>query len=419
MPWGSRCHRRSPPRLPGSARRGTVARTLAGDPQSLDIDALVSEALEKSGLDAFGDESFRAPLTVLLSSLEHEAALNAVGRATQHARIVDSLVTRLMVEDAIRRHPQILEEDLGAPVVVVGLMRTGTTRLHRLLGSGPAFQVARWWEVRFPAPFPGSEWRRDDPRIAAAHAEVKATLEAVPVLASIHPWDAEGADEEIMLLEHAFTSWMPESAASVPGYAKWLDEQDLTPSYRYLADLLRFLQWQKRESGRPADARWVLKSPFHLAYVDALFDVFPGARVIQTHRDPLETIPSGASMYRALHELNADHVDPAVVGDKVRRRFAGALSRCMQVREGHEASRFIDVDYRDANRDALGQARRIYDWLGIPMTEEAERAMEQWLLANAREKRAAHEYSLEEFGFTREGLERDFVAYRERHVLNR
>ena len=137
------------------------------DPLSLDADALVEEAREKSGLRDFGDESFREPLGVPLDSLANEANLNDIGRGTQHARIVDSLPPRLMTEDQIRRHPEILEEDLGEAIVIVGLARTGTTRLHRLLGSGPAFQVARWWEVRYPAPFPGSDWRRDDPRIAA------------------------------------------------------------------------------------------------------------------------------------------------------------------------------------------------------------------------------------------------------------
>ena len=387
------------------------------DPLSLDVDTLVEEAREKAGLRDFGDESFREPLGVLLDSLENEANLNDVGRGTQHARIVDSLSMRLMTEDYIRRHPEIQDEDLGEAVVIVGLARTGTTRLHRLLGSGPAFQVAQWWEVRFPAPFPRSDWRRDDPRIAAAHAEVKATLEAVPALATMHPWDPEGADEEVMLLEHTFLSWMPESGAHVPSYQHWLDEQDLTDAYRYLARLLRFVQWQKKESGR-GGGRWILKSPFHLAYIDPLFEVFAGARVIQTHRDPLETIPSAASMYRSLHVLNTDAVDPHVVGEAVRSRYRGALERCMRSRERYAPERFIDVDYRAVGRDAIGEARRIYEWLGLELTDDAERAMRQWTQDNTREKRAAHEYTLEEFGFTRDGLASEFAEYRERHILD-
>ena len=371
-----------------------------------------------AGLDDFGDEAFRAPRRVLLASLRDEANLNEVGRATQHARLVDSLVTRLLAADQIRRHPEILDEDLGAPVVIVGLARTGTTLLHRLLGSGPAFQVARWWECRYPAPFPGSDWRNQDPRIPAARAEVEAILESVPVLASVHPWDAEGADEEIMLLEHSFLSWVPESGANLPSYRAWLTAQDLTPGYRFLERMLKLLQWQKRESGRRG-GRWLLKSPCHLAYVDVLFSVFPGARVIQTHRDPLETIPSAASMYRSLWELSADAVDPLLAGAQVRERFAWALGRCLRARERSDAERFLDVAYVDVQRDPLAEALRIYAWLDVPLTPDAERAMREWLSDNARDKRAPHAYTLEEFGYTEAGLAADFAEYRDRHILSR
>ena len=220
-----------------------------------------------------------------------------------------------------------------------------------------------------------------------------------------------------MLLEHTFLSWVPESSADVPSYQEWLDRQDLTDAYRYLARFLRFIQWQKKEAGR-GGGRWILKSPFHLAYIDPLFEVFPGARVVQTHRDPLETIPSAASMYRSLQALNTDRVDPQRVGDAVRLRYRGALERCMRSRARHEPERFIDVDYRAVGRDAIGEARRIYAWLGLELTDEAERAMLAWNRDNARERRAPHAYSLEEFGFTREGLASDFSEYRSQHVFD-
>jgi hypothetical protein len=382
---------------------------------SLDEEEILAEARAKAGLEELGDESFREPLRRLLRSLEEEASLSPTGRASQHASLVESLVNRLLTEDQIRRHPEILDERIEAPLVIVGLARTGTTLLHRLLGSGGDFQVARWWEVRYPAPFPGSDWRREDPRIAAAHEEVRLTLEMVPVLASVHPWDPEGADEEIMLLEHSFLSWVPESAANLPSYRAWLDQQDLVPAYRYLERLLRFLQWQKKESGRDG-GRWVLKAPFHLAYIDTLFEVFPGARVIQTHRDPLQTIPSAASMYRSLWELNSEAVDPVEVGRQVRERFVWALGRCLRSRERFGEDRFLDVDYRAVQEDPLLQVRRIYDWIGVDLSPEAEARMGSWLVENSRDKRAAHRYALEDFGYTEEGLRRDFAEYRSRHL---
>lgn len=385
---------------------------------SLDEASIVAAAREKAGLEDFGDEGFHEPLRRLLRSLDEEARLSPVGRAAQRARLVESLVTRLMTEDYIRRHSGILAEVIEPPLVIVGLARTGTTMLHRLLGSGGDFQVARWWEVRYPAPFPGSDWRRDDPRIPAAREEVRIALEMVPVLASIHPWDPEGADEEILLLEHSFLSHVPESAANVPSYRAWLDAQDLTPAYRYLERQLRFLQWQKKESGR-GGGRWVLKAPFHLGYIDTLFAVFPGARVIQTHRDPLQTIPSAASMYRSLWELNSETVDPREVGRQVRERYAWALGRCMRSRERLPADRFLDVDYRDVQGDPLAQVRRIYGWIGGQLCAGAEARMCTWLTDNARDTRAPHRYTLEEFGYTEEALRRQFAEYRARMLAEK
>jgi hypothetical protein len=377
--------------------------------------SILAEARQKAGFDDFGDESFREPLRVLLDSLEREAELSEIGRATQRGRLVDSLVTRLVTESYIQRHPEILEREIDQPVVIVGLARTGTTMLHRLLGSGPDFEAARWWEVRYPAPFPGSDWRRDDPRIPAAHEEVRMTLEAVPVLATVHPWDPEGADEEIMLLEHSFMSHVPESGANLPSYRAWLDRQDLVPAYRYLRRLLQFVDWQKHEAGRRR-GRWLLKAPFHLGYIDALLDVFPGARVLQTHRDPLETIPSAASMYRALWELNTDHVDAHEVGRQVCERYSWALERCMRSRERLPEGTFLDVAYRDVQADPLAQAGRVYEWLGMEESAEAVRAMEAWLADNRRDQRPPHRYTLEEFGYTPEGLAAEFSEYRKRHI---
>ena len=193
------------------------------------------------------------------------------------------------------------------------------------------------------------------------------------------------------------------SANNVPG------------SYRYLERLLKFLQWQKRESGRPL-GRWLLKSPFHLGYVDALFTVFPGAQIIQTHRDPLETIPSSASMYRSLWELNTDQVDPVRVGALVRDRLSWGLTRCMRSRDRLPPERFFDADYRDTLRDPLAQAERIYAWLGMPLSGDAERAMRRWVQEHGRDKRPPHRYALAEFGYTEESLAADFAEYRLRHL---
>src|SRR6185369_8588469 len=153
-------------------------------------------------------------------------------------------------------------EKIRAPIVIVGLPRTGTTLLHRTIASDARMHAARWWECRHPAPL-GDDTPSDDPRVARAEAEVRAMLEAVPALASMHPLEARAPDEEILLLEHSFYSTTPEGTANVASYGAWLARQDQRPAYRYLRRLLQLIQWQKRRAGIRAE-RWVLKTPHHL-----------------------------------------------------------------------------------------------------------------------------------------------------------
>ncbi len=385
----------------------------------LDPESVLAEARELGGLDDLGDASFLEPMRRLLHALDTEAGLHALGRATQRARVVNILVNRARIEDDYRRQPGIEEERIQAPVVVVGLPRTGTTMLQRVLAEDPEVDAVRWYECRNPAPFPGWDWRTRDPRIADAEEEVRATLEAVPELAAIHPFDPTGPDEEIMLLEHSFYSRTAESYADVPGFRTWLAAQDQAPGYAYLTRVLRHIQWQHRRLGR-ARERWVLKAPHHLGNMELLFEQFPDARVIQTHRDPMQSIPSIASMVYYLWRLGSDHADPVSAGQQWSENWARDLRACMAFRDGSGlGDRFLDVRYLDTVRDPVGVARRINDWLGRELPPLAEDKMRAWIEDNAREKRAVHDYTLQQFGLTEAGIERDFREYRERFVLDR
>jgi hypothetical protein len=380
--------------------------------------AVLAEATRRSGgLADFGDPAFREPLRRLLHSLETESALHEIGRITWFERVVGVLVNRLRTEDWIARHPEILEQRIEEPVVIVGLPRTGTTMLHRMIASDPSVLSLRWYESRNPAPFPGSEGAARDPRIEDAEREVAMMLETVPELMAVHPMDALAPDEEILLIEHAFVSWNPEAFCRVPGYAAWLETQDVTPGYRHLDRVLRFLTWQKRRRGETG-RRWVLKAPFHLAFLDTLFAVFPDARVVLTHRDPVETVPSLASFAYVLYRLNSDRVDPLEIGAHWGRKLAWATQRALRARAGRE-DRFLDVDYEALVGDPIACARRIYAFANMPLTESAVAGMREWAVENARDRRPVHRYTLAEFGMTEEQLARDFAEYRERHLQTR
>ena len=379
-----------------------------------DATSLLEEAERRAGVSDFGDPAFFDPMQRLLTALEREAELNQAGRLGQLERIVGLLVNRLRTEESLRRHPEILEQRITAPIVIVGLARTGTTMLHRMIASDPRFHALLWYESRQPAPHPAANASAPDPRIADAEREVEAMLGASPELVAAHPMDARAPDEEIMLVEHAFLSTNPEAFCRIPSFAAWREVQDLTPGYDYLVRLLRFLQWQKRQRGE-AGERWILKTPFHLGHMDALFRAFPDARIVWPHREPAQCIPSLASLIHSLRILASDRVDPIDAGREWSDKMRRAIALCMDVREAHE-DRFLDLRYQDLVADPLAQAVRIYAFAGLSLGEDVAARMRRWAALNAREKRPVHRYTLERFGFDEPGLRRDFARYRERFL---
>ncbi|RJG09111.1 sulfotransferase [Pseudomonas cavernicola] len=381
-----------------------------------DVDSLLAQASARAGgLSDFGPGNYREALQVMFDSLRDEAGLSAQGRALLHEKLLGQLANRLVIEDYCRRYPEIEQQPLDDPLVIVGLPRTGTTLLQRTLAVDPQFHSAAWWETRYPAPLPGESL--DDPaqRTARACAEVASMLEYLPQILAIHPLDALQADEEFMLMEHSFMSAL-DSYANVPSYTAWLDRQDQTPVYDYLKKMLQFLQWQQRRRGRPAGRRWLLKSPQHLHTLELLFKTFPRAQVILTHREPGKTIPSIASFVHTLWQMYSDSPDPRLVGAQWSTRMARAIRHSMEVRDGQPAECFLDVRFEDTLADPLAVIERIYRFAGLPLGDDVRAAMADWLAQNGREKRAAHGYSLAQFGLSERQLEDDYADYRARHL---
>jgi len=378
---------------------------------------IIAAARAVDGLSDFGDESYREPLEKLLWSLEHEAQLNVIGGPVLRQRVIDILATRLRVQEYLKRYPEILDEEIVAPLVIVGLPRTGTTMLHRTIAADPRMVAPLWYEVRYPCPT--LDWdftARGDKRIADAKAEMKAMVDANPDLLAIHPMDAMGPDEDIMLLEQSFYSFNTQAYANIPTFDAWVESRDHTPGYEYFKLLLKFLQWQKKRSGQGGQ-RWALKAPHHLHYMDLIFKVFPDARVVLSHRDPLETIPSLASLIAGMWVIYSDSADPKEVGRVWSRKFANGMRHTMSVRQKMDESQFLDLWFKDTVSQPLIEIQKIYNFLGMDLTEEAKVEMTQWQDFNRRELRPPHEYTLAQFGLSAAGLERQFSAYRKKFIL--
>jgi Sulfotransferase family len=379
---------------------------------------VLADACHAAGAHDFGDDVFRTPLQVLLSSLA-DAPLNEMGVALLRGGIVKSLVTRLRAVQWFDRCPEIAAETIERPIVVVGMMRSGTTLLQRLLASDPRCYCAFGWEVNDPAPPLDMNWDEPDPRIMAAEARDEQMRTYAPDLYAIHPMDAHQAEEEIMFFADAFLSHVPEASCRVLAYRSWLDGQDFTPAYVHLQRMLQLLQWQKKRRGQYR-SRWVLKTPAHLGYLETLFSVFPDAHVVHVHRDPLDTIPSGASLNTTLWKMHADDVDPAEVGRQWIERMAWANRRALAARERleRERVRFTDVWFRDAVADPLGQIERIYDATGLELHADARMAMTEWLASDAREPRPSHTYTARQFGLTDDQIREEFAGYIARYIAD-
>lgn len=381
-----------------------------------DEHALLERAREKTGMEDFGSEEFRSPLCVLLSSLA-DAPLNPIGTTVLRASILRSLTQRLRITDWIRRHPEIEAEAIERPLVVVGAMRSGTTLMQRLLAADPRHTCAYGWEIGEPAPRSETFATQTDPRIADGVARSDQMRAFAPDLWAIHPTDALAADEEIVFLADAFLSHVPEASCHVPVYRRWLDGQEFGPAYEHLHRTLRFLQWQKRQRGEVFE-RWVLKTPAHLGYLENLFAEFPDAHVIHMHRGPLETIPSGASLNATLWRLYSDSVDPVEVGRQWLERMAWTTRRALAQRAAmpDEDRRFTDVWYRDAVSGPLAAAAHVYRSIGIGLPDDARRAMEAWLAADAAETRPRHHYAAADFGLSDTAIGEAFAGYCARFV---
>ena len=377
----------------------------------LDVNALRDAARRKTGLSDFGDDGHAEALEVLVTSINAEARLTPAGRLIQKSRLTGALVQRLRIEDLLQRHPEIVDIDLGRIIVISGLQRTGTTLLQRLLISHPDVRGISGAEALVPVPDSQDSDRAERARTRQAVLAEKSISYLAPEFMAIHPISHDEPEEDVLLLDLNFMSQSPEATMHVPSYARWLEEQDHTPAYEYLRRVLQVLSCQR--PGRT----WVLKTPHHLEHLDVFLRVFEGATVVQTHRDPRIALASFCSMVAHGRGMFSDQVDPAEIGRHWCRKTHRMVERAMQVRAGSPASQFVDVSYYDLVADPISEVRRICEAAGVGFDETAEREAEQFMAANPQNRFGTHDYRLEDFGLTEQGIDGTFAAYREAYAI--
>jgi len=385
----------------------------------LEKDDLIRSARKITGLTDLGKDFWDEPLDRLLRSVNGEADLHPAGRFITKQRFTSLLSIRMRAEHYFKKHPEILEQELYPAWIIVGLQRTGTTKLERLLAVDPDHRVIPSWEVINPVPLdPGLYDQRGvypspkDKRIAVANTSVKALKLISPGFFAVHPIDVFQPEEDILLLDISFLSTTPEAMMHVPSYASWLEQTDQSPAYAYAVKLLKFLQWI-----RPAK-RWILKTPHHLEFPDLIGKHFGEVRFLWPHRNIYESIPSYLSMVTYNRMVFSDRVDREDVARHWVRKTGYMLGKAIDYRlkDGNEAQ-FTDIYYKDLVQDSIGVLSGIYREDGelSPGLIEKFRLHER---ENPYRKHGEHQYSLADFGLTEADIDRHTSRYQELFKLH-
>ena len=344
-------------------------------------DALQEEAMAATGLTDFGDASYREALGVVLRAYDDEARFHDAGRAAARGNLVQLLATRLRSQHRLVEHRARLATDIRRPVVVLGLVRTGSTMLHHLLGQDRGIQTLEYWLASRPQPRPPRDgWERHQD-FRDSVAEIEAMYAFDPALRAIHLMRADLAEECRHLLAQSFVDDSFEVNATVPSYVRWYEGGHHVAAYRRHRELLGLVA-----STGPA-ARWVLKYPVHMKHLGALLEVYPDACVVWTHRDPARVLASYVELivgFRAIYERDLDSA--AIAAEQLEVWAAGA-ERAIAVRARHDPAQFHDVMFDELVADPIGAVRRIYDRFGLVLTAEAEQAMRAWQATTVEGKR--------------------------------
>ena len=373
--------------------------------------AVLQAAMHETGLKDFGDEDFRERLRVWLQAVAADRSLRPAARFGIFTSCVRCLKNRLLLEDLLKQHPEILEVEIRQPLIIVGLPRSGTTHLVNLIAADCRLRSLPYWESLEPIPVPAEKPGpgEEDPRLVRRRQSYQQQDAMMPLLRAMHDMTPEHIHEEIELMGMDFGSYDIEWIAHVPSWRDYYLSLDLKPQYAYLKKVLQALQWLRGPS------RWVLKSPQHLEQIGALDAVFPDAILAFTHRDPVCVIQSAITMLAYGDRMRCQEINLPRLADYWSDRIERLLRACVRDRDSIPAARSIDVLFHEFMADNFKTVSAIYQLAGLPMTAEARTWLEDFLRDNPRGKHGQVRYDLQgDFGIAPDELRERFAFYFEK-----
>jgi hypothetical protein len=359
----------------------------------LDEASLLGSAIEATGLSDFGADDWREPFQVFIKALEEESQLNLMGRIRTRSEILQLLCARLQVEDEYKRHPEIADETISQPIIIIGQGRSGTSLMQNVLSHHPDNGYWQHWEGVFPCPPPEPETYATDPRIEKAHGLIDQWNRTMPTFPSMHEFGATIPFEDCLLIGMNFMalSWM-DIMGQVPSYDMYMMQHSVEPGLRYHERVLKLLQWKNPRR------HWVLKDPLHLDRLAPLLEVYPDACFIWTHRDPVRALASLVSIIGTLQWGRSDHpfsgisldymTDPELSAG----RFNAVIDQLQSgaVPEGQ----FSNVLFKDLVADTIGTVARVYEDFGWELSDDGRAAMQRYMDENPRDNRPPHTFGI-------------------------
>jgi hypothetical protein len=380
---------------------------------SLDPQQLMEQAAQETGLSDFGADGFRPGLEAYCHSAATEAQLNELGEMAVGAFVTENLRRRLKLIDYAKQHPQVREERIDAPIIVIGMFRAGTTLLSHLLDQDPQNRSLLNWEAADNVPPPTRETWRSGPRVEAVRAGLEMAVQMNPEMNLVHREEADGPTECITVMAQDWKSLMWETLANVPSYGEWLFTADHHSAYEHHKLALQTLQ-----SGG-VRGHWALKSPHHAIALEELSDVYPDATFVMLHRDPVVVAASSCSLIRVLSQKFTDVDQRAYIA----RRWGEVLAACIDRSEAFRTSRpnhrFVDVPYAQLVTDPIAAVRAIYAGAGRELTPEAAAGMNAYVEAHPKGKFGKHAYHLDELGLDGDAISERFSDYIKSHDVAR
>jgi hypothetical protein len=369
---------------------------------------LIETAKRRCGLDDFGEGDFFEALSRLLDSCQEEAQLNLIGKIALKTDVLETLCARLQMERDRQLYSDITRQEIRELLFIIGLPRSGTSLLHRLLSADPEHRCPLMWEVRSPSPPTRAHEKR---RIQSATQSCKFFNWLVPTFRYVHVVGAELPQECVSLMTPTFLSDQFDAMYYVPSYRAWFFRQDLRPAYEYHRRFLQHLQFRRGAH------RWILKAPTHMFAMPSLLSVYPDALFVQTHRTPVDSMASVSSLVTILRSAFSDAVDSLTVSREAIHYWSETMRKFLRERDRLANNRICDIQYDEIRREPIRAVRRIYEYFGWPLSHEAERRMRVLVASQAKRQSANHRYDLSQFGSSAGEVLDIFATYCQRFGL--